>query len=120
MTKHTPTPLFNLPLRLEVDKSCATIYDARGVLIPEIVDIELGWTDTSTGNYSSSEEAKERLEFIVTACNSHDELVEALKECMYRLHRLDEKLLKATGSKFECELGEITRGREALRKAGAI
>jgi hypothetical protein len=68
-TKTEPTPW-----TIEIDGSYATVFDANKERHPELMDIELGWTDRTTGNYHSPEEAAGRLYEIVDAVNNHERL----------------------------------------------
>jgi hypothetical protein len=57
------------PFRLDVEKGYATVYNGNNLYVPELTDIELGYTDTATGDYVSSAEVLERLKGIVTLMN---------------------------------------------------
>lgn len=57
------------PFKLDIRMGYATVYDGNDEYIPELVDIELGWTDTSTGIYVSPAEAEGRLQDIVDLMN---------------------------------------------------
>ena len=54
---------------------------------------------------------------IVRRCNAHEALVAALEDAVERLARVDAELLRATGQPFEYEIGEVLRGRAALKLA---
>ena len=58
------------PWTLEEKSGFATAYDANHNMVPELTDIELGWTDTTTGIYYSPEEAFERLSRIIACVNA--------------------------------------------------
>ena len=73
-----PSNRFNTPWKVEIVSGYATVLDCLGDPVPELTDIELGWTDTTTGNYHSPEEALERIEFIVKRINSWADLLTAL------------------------------------------
>ena len=61
------------PFKLEVVNSYGTILDA--VDSPTLIqDIELGWTDTSTGAYVDPEEDAQFLQRIVDSLNSSPSL----------------------------------------------
>jgi len=64
-----PSNRFNTPWKVEIVNGYATVLDCLGDPVPELTDIELGWTDTTTGNYHSPEEALERIEFIIEMVN---------------------------------------------------
>lgn len=46
------------------------------------------------------------------------QLAKALSDALARLEAVDRALLASTGSRYECEIGEITRGRAILAKIG--
>jgi hypothetical protein len=113
--EHTPTPW-----TLERDRTYATIKDANGDVIPMFTDIELGWTDTTTGPYASPEDDLALLEHIVLAANLHDDMVQACKfvrgllmphKCIYHgpmicdtcaaVKQIDAVLSRAAGKKGE-------------------
>lgn len=72
--KHTPW-------RIEFEPSgYATVYDSENNIVSLLTDLELGWTDTQTGNYHSPDADADHLKRIVKACNAHYELLEALEE----------------------------------------
>ncbi len=82
--KHTPTPW-----RIKYEANgFATVYDANNNIVPELTDVELGWTDTSVGNYHSPEQAAERLEKIVRAMNAINPRVKALIKSKQNIEQL--------------------------------
>jgi hypothetical protein len=58
-------------LRLEVKGGHATVFDQDGQVIPELCDIELGWTDTSTGPYVDPAKRAEFLAELVKRWNGY-------------------------------------------------
>jgi hypothetical protein len=106
--QHSP-----LPWRLEVKNGTATIYDARGWVTP-IVDMELGWTDTSTGNYHDPDTDASFYQFIIKAVNAYphaQRLAEALKE-LAQLCDNDGALIRPT-------IQQVELAREALAEWSA-
>jgi len=57
------------PFTMKCKDNHASIMDGNGYWIPELTDIELGWTDTETGPYNSPEEAFGRMLYILDALN---------------------------------------------------
>ena len=100
--KHTPTPT-PYAYRMEGD-SMAIIFH-----------------QTPTGEQRITRTAsvlgEANAAFITHACNAHEALVAALEDAVERLARVDAELLRATGQPFEYEIGEILRGRAALKLA---
>ena|ERR1051325_5103529 len=109
--KHTPTPY-------DVNRVCSegiahfTIIDQRGKVIvdtfnSEVAEIHEEWDHDSDGNSWRNqwdEQGRVDVEFIVRACNAHDELLEALKYARRFLKPgehdtayIDEIIAKATG-----------------------
>jgi len=79
--QHSP-----LPWKLEIKNGSATIIDGNGDISTPLTDIELGWTDTSTGNYSSPDIDAEILQRIVRAVNNVEQLAEALRDAIKEIH----------------------------------
>jgi len=67
--------------------------------------------------YQGGDEGEANAAFITRACNAHEALVAALEDAVERLARVDAELLRATGQPFEYEIGEVLRGRAALKLA---
>ena len=59
---------------------------------------------------------REAEELLPEILEDHKELVASLRECVAHLERLDNTLLKLSGSVKDCELGEINRARALLTK----
>lgn len=55
--------------------------------------------------------------YLVHAANVLPGLVEALRESIAAMERMDSLLLKLTGSPKECDKGEIVRARQAISLA---
>lgn len=91
MSKHTPIPW-------SVDHNCTSfIIDADGVTVAQVED------DADA-------------EFIVRACNSHDDLLEALKE-LVKLDDEGEQAFVDMGIQREPEHPSIRKARSAIAKA---
>lgn len=63
--------LYPRPWTIERVSNYATVRDATKQPIPMLSDIELGWTDTSTGPYHDPDSEYEELESIVVAVNAY-------------------------------------------------
>ena len=75
------------PWVIERKGDYATVFDSAGKVVPLLTELDLGWTDTETGNYIDPQGDYDILERIVKAVNSYAsnqatirELVEALAE----------------------------------------
>lgn len=66
------------PWRIEEKNGYATVYDAEGQVVPLLTDLELGWTDTDTGNYVDPQGDYAVLEKIVHAVNCHGLMLHSL------------------------------------------
>ena len=80
------------PWTLEREGYYATIHDANGQIVGPLVDLGLGWTDTSTGNYSDPHADADVLAFIVEVVNEHTSLTEKVERLenwqgyVFRIH----------------------------------
>jgi hypothetical protein len=84
--------------------------------IREAIDIG-GEQLTCTAYGMDPQHTEANASFIVRACNAHDELVAALEDALDRLASVDRMFHKAIRQEQEGELGQITRGRAALKLA---
>jgi hypothetical protein len=63
------------PWRIDRQGDYCTVTAANGTNVPMLTDVELGWTDTSTGPYVDPDKEHAELESILRAVNAHDDLV---------------------------------------------
>jgi len=112
---HTPTPWTN-------NGDCLTAANGERYLLYFPVDNHARMaqsTDPESAAFGKAllREDGANAAFITRACNAHEALVAALEDAVERLARVDAELLRATGQPFEYEIGEVLRGRAALKLA---
>jgi post-segregation antitoxin (ccd killing protein) len=110
-TKHTPTPW----ITTKGNGGYLTVIRPSA---PQKHDDAVAFT-VIRAQHPTTTQAEENAAFIVRACNSHDALVEALKnalkagdELAERLRRVDLDLLHQMGISKENEVGEIVRWKQ--------
>ena len=114
--KHAPEPW-----TLEIKGQTATIYDATGNVIGILADIELGWTDSSTGHYHNPEDDVGLLKLILACVNgcaglnpaAYRQVVEALKKAQEDINWMmnNLQLLKPHAVEYIADALAMAEGR---------
>ena len=69
--------------KVEIKGNTATVLDEHGSFVGPLVDLELGWTDTQTGNYVDPDAEAAILHQIVREHNAHAALVEFIESFLH-------------------------------------